>query len=54
MRVFVRLAIVVCALWAIDAYAFDGLYRQALWREAQYQGQMVYYDLRRFLRKVSF
>jgi hypothetical protein len=54
MRVFVRLAIVVCALWAIDRYAFGGLYRQALWQEAQNQGQILYYDLRRFLRRVTF
>jgi hypothetical protein len=54
MRVIVRLAIVVCALWAIDEYAFAGFYRQALWQETQNQGQILYYDLRRFLRKVSF
>jgi hypothetical protein len=53
MRVFVRLAIVVCALWAIDTYAFGGTYRQALWQEARYQGQTVKHDVRRLLRKLN-
>jgi hypothetical protein len=53
MRVLVKLAIVVCALWAIDMYAFGARHSQALWQEAQYQGKMINYDVRRVLRKLS-
>jgi hypothetical protein len=54
MRSFFILILAIGAFWAIDVYAFHGRYSQAIWQEAQSQGQQFNYAVQRFLRKLSF
>ena len=45
------LTVLIGAIWAIDAFAFDGRYRQAAWREANYQAQKLDHEVRYWLNK---
>jgi hypothetical protein len=38
-------------LFAIDAIGFEGQYRRAVWREAEYQGQLFDREVEYMLRK---
>jgi hypothetical protein len=50
MRILLTIVAVTAALIAIDAMAFHGTYRQAVWREAQTRANSVNYTLNRMMR----
>jgi hypothetical protein len=52
MRGFIILAIVVCILWALDAYAFNGRYSQAVWKDASDQGQIFSDGIQNWLKQA--
>lgn len=47
------LSLMVVAL-AIDAFAFDGQYRTAVWREASHQVQMLEYKAARYFENAGY
>jgi len=53
MRGFVIL-IAIGALWAVDRFAFESRYSDAIWREAKYQGQLFNYEVEHWLDKAKF
>ena len=53
MRRLLILVVAIVALWAIDAFVFDGSYRRAIWQEAKYQGSQFGYDVKRWLNKFG-
>jgi hypothetical protein len=50
MRHLLFLASAIGAFLAIDAIQFEGYYRTAVWREAQYRGQAFNRELERSFR----
>ena len=42
----------VVALWAIDAYAFNGRYSQIVWQEINYQGHQFRNNVDRMLNNA--
>jgi hypothetical protein len=53
MRSFLILIVLIGALAAIDAIAYGGRYRTAVWQEANYQGQMVRYGIQNWLKGLG-
>jgi hypothetical protein len=53
MRTLLTVAATIAVLLIIDAVAFDGRNRQAAWREAQTQANMLNYNLNRMMRIVG-
>lgn len=54
MRAFlIPTVVIICALWAIDALAFDSHYTQAVWQEAKFQGQQLNFQIQYAFRKVG-
>lgn len=53
MNRFLSLAVLVGALWAIDAYAFRGRYSNAVWEEVNQEAHMFNNSVQYFLRKIS-
>jgi hypothetical protein len=51
MRMLLFLALSIAALFALDAIAFDGRYREQAWREAVHQGDNLNYQMKSLLRK---
>jgi len=49
MRFLFPLGAMVVAFMAVDAAAFDGVYRHAVWNEAHYQFRMAQYTVERYL-----
>lgn len=38
---FIKLIVLIGALWAIDVVAYGGRYSTAVWEQANYEGQTV-------------
>ena len=53
MSNFFKLLLLVGALWAVDAVAFDGRYSNAISQQAKYQGQMVRYEIRDWFTRMG-
>lgn len=53
MQRFLFLAALIGVLWALDAYAFQGRYRAALWQEANHQVQIFNGGVQSFVSKVN-
>ena len=45
VRVLLVLAILIGALYALDAYSYDGYYRTGLWNQANYQAAKLDRDI---------
>lgn len=50
---FLFLAIVIGALWAVDAYAFQGRYGRAVWDYANHQAQIFNNGVQSFVSKIN-
>jgi len=50
MRAFLILTI---AVWAIDAFAFNGLFTQAAWQGAKYQGHQFNYYMASKIKRAG-
>lgn len=51
MRTILFLIVALCIALIVDAFAFDGRYRDAVWQGAQYQGQKLRTQIDFVLRK---
>ena len=50
----ITILIVLGSLWAVDRFAFQGRYNDAIWHGAKYQGQHFSYEVKRWLDKIRF
>lgn len=53
MQRFLFLAIVIGALWAFDAYAFQGRYSGAVWDYATHQAQIFNNGVASLVSRIS-
>ena len=54
MRGFLILLAAIGCPWAVDVFAFDGRYSEAVLQEANFQSQRLYYEVERWLKKANF
>jgi hypothetical protein len=52
MRVALVLLGILAALFALDAVAYGGHYRQAAWKAAKSQGSEIEYEIRYWIRRA--
>jgi hypothetical protein len=52
MRFLMMIVLFIAAAEVVDIFYFDGRYRQAVWQEANYQGQQFRYRVDLLVRKV--
>jgi hypothetical protein len=53
MRTFIGLIILIAFAWLLDVVVFDGRYGQAVWKDAQLQGEKVRNEVRYWLNKTG-
>ena len=53
MGTFLKLAVLIGTLLAVDAIAFGGRYRTAVLQEANYQGQTVRFGIQDWLKGIG-
>lgn len=53
MGKFLKLTILIGALWALDMVVYKGRYSSAAWEQANYHGQMVQYDIQDWFRRIG-
>jgi hypothetical protein len=52
MRFLITIVLFLAAAAVVDAFYYDGRYRQAVWQEVDYQGQQFRYQVDLLVRKV--
>ena len=52
MRFWMMIVLLLAAVGVVDAFYFDGRYRQSVWKEANYQGQQIRNQVDLFVSKV--
>jgi hypothetical protein len=52
MRYWMMMVLFLAVAGVVDAFYFNGRYRQAVWADVNYQGQQVRYQVDLLVRKV--
>lgn len=50
---FLKLIVLIGALWALDVVIYGGRYSSSVWEQANYQGQMVRYDIKDWFKRIG-
>jgi hypothetical protein len=53
MSTFIKLIVLIGALWALDVVAFGGRYSASVWQDASDQGQAVQYDIQDWFKRIG-
>jgi hypothetical protein len=53
MGKFLKLIVLIGVLWALDLVAYGGRYSSAVLEQANYQGQMVQYDIQDWFKRIG-